>query len=237
MKQVMIVLLAAIMSISLGGPVLADMGHGGDAAMKMHHQHILIGHGLGMVTEGSNLVMIARMKMAPGMDRMSLDHGNRMIDSGKGVVQRALSGDEMMKMHKEGLKDDPMMKSTHELGEAILAHVNKVQNMKMGSMGEAMMEMHHMHLMINHALAMAAEGANLVMIGEMKMAGDLDTYTIEHGKMMLKDAKSTIARLSEGQAMKGMHKEGHGPKDDPMMAETHELIESALKIIDLLEDM
>jgi len=34
-----------------------------------------------------------------------------------------------------------------------------------------------------------------------------------------------------------MHKKGHSPKDDPMMKSTHDLIERALKIIDLYEKM
>jgi len=100
-----------------------------------------------------------------------------------------------------------------------------------------MMDMHHMHLMINHAMAMAAEGANLVMLGDMKMAGDLDKYTVDHGRMMLKDAKATLAGVTDSKSMASMHKAGKGPKDDPMMAETHKLIETGLKIIDYLEKM
>jgi hypothetical protein len=37
--------------------------------------------------------------------------------------------------------------------------------------------------------------------------------------------------------MMGMHKAGKGPKDEPMMAETHNLIETTLKIIDYFEKM
>jgi hypothetical protein len=238
MKKLMAVALTLSMALILAGPALADMvGHEKGASMKMHHIHILMGHGLGMVTEGTNLVMIAAMKMSPGTDGMTGDHGQKMIDNGKSVVQRALSGDEMMKMHKEGMKDDPMMKDTHGLGESILKYIDIVQKMKMDTMDKDMMDMHHMHLMINHALAMAAEGSNLVMLGDMKMAGDLDKYTVDHGRKMLKDAKATLAGVSDSKAMMGMHKAGKGPKDDPMMAETHNLIETALKIIDYFEKM
>jgi hypothetical protein len=226
------------MIFGISGQSFADMGgHGKDAAMKMHHIHILLGHAVVMVTEGSNLVMIAGMKMSPGTDAMTADHGNKMIENGKSVVQRALSGDEMMAMHKEGMKDDPMMNESHNLGESILVYIDIVQKMNMGSMGKDMMDMHHIHLMINHALDMAAEGANLVMLGDMKMAGDLDKYTVNHGRMMLKEAKATLAGVSDSKAMMGMHKAGKGPSDDPMMAETHKLIETALKIIGYLEKM
>jgi hypothetical protein len=238
MKKLMAVALTMGMALSLAGVSRADMGeHGEEASMKMHHIHILMGHAVGMVTEGSNLVMIAGMKMSPGTDAMTADHGKKMIDNGKGVLQRALSGDEMMKMHKEGMKDDPMMKDSHSLGESILKYIDIVQKMKMDTMDKDMMDMHHMHLMINHALAMAAEGSNLVMLGDMKMAGDLDKYTVDHGRKMLKDAKATLAGVSDNKAMMGMHKAGKGPKDDPMMAETHNLIETALKIINYFEKM
>ena len=100
-----------------------------------------------------------------------------------------------------------------------------------------MMEMHHQHIMINHALKMAAEGSNLVMLGDMKMAGTVDDYTVERGKMMIKNAKGRVGEVTSGKGMTDMHKKGHSPNDDPMMKNTHDLIESALKIIDLYEKM
>ncbi|MGO9612546.1 MAG: hypothetical protein ACLPX5_05890, partial [Dissulfurispiraceae bacterium] len=41
--------------------------HGG-SEMGMHHMHMLMGHGITMVVEGSNMAMLAQMKMAPGVD-------------------------------------------------------------------------------------------------------------------------------------------------------------------------
>jgi hypothetical protein len=234
--MVMTLALMPLASISQAGM----KGHEGAAEMKMHHIHIVMNHGLGMVTEGSSLIMLGEMNMASGIDALTLDHGKQMIKNGKGVVQRALSGDEMMGMHKEGQGPDknPAMKDTHDLGEAILKYTGLVEGMKMGSMsGDAMMEMHHQHIMINHALEMAAEGSNLVMLGDMKMAGTVDDYTVEHGKMMIKNAKTLLGEITSGKGMTDMHKKGHSPNDDPMMKNTHDLIESALKIIDLYEKM
>jgi len=234
--MVMALVLMPLASISQAGM----KGHEGDAGMKMHHVHIVMNHGLGMVTEGSNLVMLGEMKMTPGIDTLTLDHGKQMIQNGKVIVQRSLSGDEMMGMHKEGQGPDknPAMKYTHDLGEAILKYIGLVEGMGMGTMDKSMMmEMHHQHIMINHALEMAAEGSNLVMLGDMKMAGSVDDYTIEHGKMMIKNAKSLLGEVTGGKAMTDMHKKGYGPKDDPMMKSTHDLVERALKIIDLYEKM
>ena len=47
--------------------------------------------------------------------------------------------------------------------------------------------MHHMHFMINHSVEMAAEGSNLVMIGEMDMAKGVDALSISHGRTMIKE--------------------------------------------------
>ena len=240
-KMFLGVMVLALVLMPLASITQADMkGHEGDAEMKMHHVHIVMNHGLGMVTEGSTMVMLGEMNMASGIDAMTVDHGKQMIKDGKGVVQRALSGDEMMGMHKEGQSPDknPAMKDTHDLGEGILKYIGLVEGMKMGSMDKnMMMEMHHQHIMINHALEMAAEGSNLVMLGDMDMAGAVDDYTVEHGKMMIKNAKGLLGEVTGGKAMTDMHKMGTTPKDDPMMKSTHDLIERALKIIDLYEKM
>lgn len=220
-------------------PSVADMEKPADAHMKMHHLHIMMNHGLGMVTEGSTLVMIADMKMSAGMDALTREHGVKMINSGRDVISGSLSGDDMEMMHKEGMgpKDDPAMQASHDLGEAILKYADTLGKMKMESMSGSMMDMHHMHLLINHAVEMAAEGSNMAMLADMEMAGQVDRMSRDHGKLMIAEAKSVIAAVTESKAMTGMHKEGKGPDKDPMMGQTHELIEQALKIIDLLEKM
>ncbi len=211
--------------------------HGSDASMQMHHLHILMNHGLEMVVEGSNMVMLADMKMAPSMDPMTAEHGRAMMKSGKEVIEHALKGPEMQAMHKAGHGDAPLMKYTHELGEAELAVVNMLEKMSMeGPMSADMMTMHHMHIMINHALEMAAQGSNMVMLGQMGMAGEIDKYTIEHGKMMLSDAKAMINEVMGGKAMTDMHQKGV-TGGNAMMAETHKIGDAAKKVVDLLDTM
>ena len=211
--------------------------HGGDASMQMHHLHVLMNHGLEMVVEGSNMVMLADMKMAPSMDQMTADHGRAMIKSGKEVIEHAFKGPEMQAMHKAGHGDAPLMKYTHELAEAELSVANMLETMSMeGPMTGDMMAMHHMHIMMNHALEMAAQGSNMVMLGQMGMAGDIDKYSMEHGKMMLSDAKSMISEVMGGKAMTDMHQKGV-VMSNAMMAETHKLGDAAKKVIDLLDQM
>ena len=211
--------------------------HGGSADMGMHHFHMLMDHGLTMVTEGSNMAMLAEMKMAPGVDKKTLQHGQHMIKEGKDLITRALNGPEMTAMMKQHAKD-PVMDYTHQLGEAMLKLTDMLQKMSMEDMSSPdMMAMHHMHIMINHAVQMAADGANLIMLGQMGMAGDIDKLTIEHGKTMLSDAKSMVNEMMEGKEMKEMHAKGTTPEKSPMMGMSHKQAEAATKVIDLLSKM
>ena len=228
--------LSFVMFRSASAEEMKHMHHGKNADMEMHHMHILMNHGLEMVTEGANLVMLAEMKMAPSLDHLTLEHGHHMITDGKELIDHTLSGHEMKSMHKAGHGDDPLMKYTHELGHAMMDYANIVDNMSMGDMSGDMMTMHHMHILINHAVDMAAEGSDLAMLGHMGMANGIDKESIEHGKMMKSDADKLLTEVMEGKAMTEMHKKGV-KMDNEMMAETHKLGAAARKIIDLLSDM
>jgi len=207
------------------------------AAMGMHHIHIMMSHGLEMVAEGSNMAMLAEMKMAPSLDHLTLEHGRHMIAGGKEMIEHTMSGHEMKGLHKAGHGDDPLMKYTHELGHAMLEYVNIVDNMNMeGDMSGDMMTMHHMHILINHALDMAAEGSSIVMSRHMGMANDVDMDSVEHGKMMISDAGKLLNEVMLGKAMLELH--GKGIKmNNATMAETHKLGAAAKKIVDLLSEM
>jgi hypothetical protein len=234
-----ILVLTIILSVTMLGLASAkEMHHKGHAGMEMHHFHMLMDHGLEMVTEGSNLAMLAQMKMAPGMDKMTLDHGQHMIKVGKELITSCLSGPEMMAMMKKHGKD-PLMEYTHQLGEAMLKVTDIIEKMSMEDMSAPdMMAMHHMHIMINHALEMAAQGANLVMLGHMGMAAPIDKMTVDHGKEMLADAKSMVSDMMGSKEMMEMMKEkGMTVEKSPMMAMTHQHAEAAMKVIDLLSNM
>ncbi len=233
------VMFLALSFVILGSASAEGMKHmhGKSADMDMHHMHMMMTHGLEMVTEGSNMVMLAEMKMAPSLDQLTLDHGRHMIASGKELIENTMSGHQMKSLHKAGHGDDPLMKYTHELGEAIMKVTDMLQKMSMeGTMTADMMTMHHMHILINHALDMAAEGANMVMLGQMGMAKDMDKGSVEHGKMMIKDAHTLMDEVFGGKAMTEMHEKGI-KMDNAIMSDTHKLGEAAAKVIDLLEKM
>jgi len=208
-----------------------ETGHKHDAAagMGMHHIHIVLTHGLVMVTEGADLIMLADMKMAPYLDRLSLENGHHLMTSGKQVIDDMLNGPEMAAMKKEDF--------THKLGKAIMNTVDMLEKMSMDrTMTPDMMTMHHMHIMINHALAIAAEGANMVMLAQSGRANGIDKYSADHGSMMIRDAHALLDEIFGGKAMTEMHTKGI-KKDNDMMADTHKLGEAAAKVIDLLEKM
>ena len=234
-----ILVLAIILSFAGFGSAKAEEMqhmHKGKAAMEMHHFHMLMNHGMSMITEGSNMAMLAQMKMASGVDEKMLHHGHHMMKAGKELIIQALNGPEMTAMMKEHAKS-PMMDYTHQLGEAMLKVADLLEKMSTEDMSAPdMMTMHHMHMMVNHALQMASEGSDLIMLGGMGMAGDIDKMTVEHGKEMMNDGKSMVSDMMNGKAMMDMHAKGV-TMENPMMAMSHQHGEAAMKVIDLLSNM
>lgn len=241
MKPKMI-MIAGILLVALflhpGGIARAGKEHGDMAEMKLHHFHVLMNHGITMVAEGSNLIMLAGMKMTPSIDESTLRHGQMMLKKGKEVIQRSLSGPEMQAMMEGEHAGSPLMKYTHDIGEAMFKVIAILEKMDIRRMADPdMMIMHHMHISLNYALHMASEGSNLVMLGQMDMAGEVDTFSIDHGKVMIENARKLYSEIMGGRPMQEMHAKGYSPKSWPMMNVTHELAESILKLIDLLGQM
>jgi hypothetical protein len=131
------------------------------------------------------------------------------------------------------------MKYTHNLGETMLEYAELLEGMSMGgTMTPETMTMHHMHMMINHALKMAAEGSSLVMLGQMGMAGTADEFSVEHGTAMMNSARALLAEVMEGKGMKDlMETKGMTVEKGGMMRYTHKLAEKATDIMDMLEKM
>ena len=99
------------------------------------------------------------------------------------------------------------------------------------------MVMHHMHIMLNHAAEMAAEGSNLLMVGQMNMAPGVDSLSIEHGTMMLNKASELVHQVLEGEAMQNLHRRGITPDKNEEMAYTHLLAHKVLNLIEVLKAM
>ncbi len=100
---------------------------------------------------------------------------------------------------------------------------------------DSTLQLHHMHAVINHAVEMAAEGSNLVMLGERKMAPGTDELAVEHGKGAIREAKALVKKVMESKAMAELHSQGQGESRE--MAYSHKLAEAANAYIDLLAEM
>ena len=227
-----------VMAVFLSAkPALAmDMEAGHD--MSSHHQHMMLNHALGMTLEGYNMGMIGNMDMAMGVDQSAVDHGNMMIKNGKALFTETMSGKTMMGMHHAG-KDpmkDPAMAYTHKLAEKQLKVIDLLGKMPKVEAGQGM-AIHHQHIMLNHALKMALEGSNSIMLGDMGMAKGVDDISIEHGKMMLKNARALFNEVMSGKNMINLHMSGTSPESNETMAYTHELAEAQLQVITLLDEM
>jgi len=210
----------------------------GNASMNLHHMHTMMNHGLLMALQGSNLVMLSEMKMAPGVDETTLSHGKKMMADGKAMLNEILSGDHMTAMHKRGQARSPHMTYTHDLANASLALITGLEEMKTAEMSapEAM-KMHHMHIALNHALEMAVEGSNLAMMGQMKMAKGVDKQTVDHGKHMINEGLTLWKEVMGGAAMTDLHAAGTTPQTSAIMGATHKLLDDQKKVLDLLANM
>jgi hypothetical protein len=239
-----LVLLIAILFVSCtemetksgSGEMAMEQG-GTSHDMTMHHQHQTMNHALGMILDGSNLTMLGQMSMLSGIDEITVDHGDMMMNNGSDLWNSLMSGDEMMKMHKAGTtpQDDPLMKFTHELAEAQLKVINMLKSHADNS--DHIMATHHQHILMNHALKMAMGGSDLTITGQMGMAPGVDEVSVEHGKKMRKNAWDMLNEVLSGDEMMKMHEEGMKPTSDQAMEYTHKLGSAIMKVMSLLDKM
>jgi hypothetical protein len=207
-------------------------------AMKLHHLHIMMNHGLSMATEGSNLVMVAGGNRTPALDPAALQHGQEMIGNGRAVIRRSLEGPEMKSIMKGNLPDSPGMTYTHELGEAMLAVLDILEKMDMAHMqSPETMNIHHMHILLNHALQMAAQGSNLIMIAQMGMVEDVDSFSLDHGKHMLARARELFNETMKGKVKMEVRGKVLPPGKADAMKMTDNLAEAEWKVMELLSRM
>jgi len=201
-------------------------------AMRMHHLHLRMNHGLAMAVQGANMVMTSQMGMSPHSDAESLRHGLAMIKQGREMIRQAMTGPEMQELHKQVAGKSPLMELTHELDEAMLVVITELEGMHQAPVSSSVeMTLHHMHMLVNHALLMAAEGSRLIMLGQMGMSKRLDAVAVKHGRKMIADARNLWHEAMEGKAMKDLHRK----KTDPsaLMEATHRYADAAKRLIDL----
>jgi len=234
-------LLIAVMVCALfwsSGQALADkQTQSAEVVTNIEQINRLIGQAMTMVTQGANLVLTSSIGLTPPTDPFTAQQGMKMIQNGKDLVNMALSGEGMSDMQKKDMEANPMMTETRKLGESVLRYIDLVENMKLTGTVESKIKLHQVQATINHAVNMAADGANLAMLGNLKLAAPLDKFSVERGHMMIKDARATLESVSGSETMKVMNKSAMESTDKPMMTVTNELIQTALKIIDSLDKL
>lgn len=261
MKKIFVLLLSLMFVLSMSVVVFADDGGQDDNVnvnaptvfsgtvmkpktvmkqghdMTSHHQHQMLNHSLGMALQGSNLVMLGQMNMDPGLDAMTIDHGRMMLKDARAMWNETMSDDSMMKMHSSGMSpaDDPGMKYTHQLAEAQLKVIDMLE--KHADMKAHTMGVHHQHLLLNHSLKMALDGADMNMTSSMGMAPGVDKGAMNHGNKMINNAEKLWNDVMSGSEMMKKHTEGMSPGKDKGMAFTHGLAEAHLKVLELLKNM
>ncbi|UFS71750.1 hypothetical protein LPW11_06035 [Geomonas sp. RF6] len=181
-----VVLLIGMCLVGSAGVAGGEKGHGNadETVTRLHHMHTLMNHSLIMALQGSDLLMHSRMQPPQPLGQLSAAHGKEMIAQGKATLKDVLSGTEMKMAHEQGRWSDPLMGYTHELGAELLALVDDLEKVELRELSA-----HQRQIPLNHALEMAAEGSNLVMLGGMKMAGPIDERTVRHGRKMIADGR------------------------------------------------
>lgn len=208
-----------------------------DATAKINYLNTLMNNGLIMVMDGSNLMMLADMKMATAIDPQTRKRGEDMMQRGKDLIEEALTGPDMVDLYVKGHQKAPAMEDARQLGEYILKAAYTIDDMYEGSMtNQDNMTIHHMHVLINNALSTAAAGANMVILSDLTMPGKAQ-LSLRQGEEMLKESRAILLDLLTGDTMREMHNRGLTPQDHKSMQHTHEHIHNGLKIIDKLSSL
>lgn len=141
---------------------------------KLHHLHMLVNHSLQMATQGAD------------MNLQGIEHGPPMLVKASGLLERAMSGPEMARMHKYGSGNKPLMKMTQELADKSSVLIQAMKKISTKTADKNAIRM------LNHAVEVAATGSSLIMLGQQGMAGDIDAVMVNHGQLMLGEASGIL---------------------------------------------
>ncbi|GMR00315.1 MAG: hypothetical protein BMS9Abin18_1157 [Zetaproteobacteria bacterium] len=134
------------------------------------------------------LMMVHAADMAvQGSDQIIAEHtgqGRNLLSQSADVLRRAMSGSEMNAMHQGGAGLSPIMRKTHNLGDAMF---NLLELMMKSSTEQA-----RARCRLNQSLAMAAEGTELVLSGHLSTEDDLGKFMIEQGRQLQASANGVL---------------------------------------------
>ena len=137
-----------------------------------------------------------------------------------------------------GKGSDPLLTNVNKNAAQILEAVTGIRTyLKSGSAEPQLSQMHSLFTLLNHGMKMATDGANMIMLGRTGEPGGAKDTLQKHGRVMMRDGRVLIIRLSDNDTMKELHKAGHTIQQSLPMASLHNSIKQALRIIDRLARM
>lgn len=230
-ENVVRILAASVIALGFSAPA----GAATHAEMPLHHLHsTFINHGLGMVVQGSNLVLTSEMAMAGKLDEKTESHGEKMIKAGRELLRKATEGPEMQTLMQGEVADSEGMKYTHALAAQAARVADAVIDFHQDDDRVEHMTLHHINIAVNHAVDMALRGCDLIMLAAMGMAGETDKSGLEHGRMMQAEALQILDEADSGEAMQALMAKNLAGTE---MGETHAVTAEARKLIEMLKAM
>ena len=229
-----IAVIALSLILSFPGSLLA----GTHKNESFHDFHMMMNHGLNMILDGSSLIMMTEMDINITFAKDPLVHGNAMIATGKDLIDRAIRGPVMVEMHVKKKGDATIMDSTHQLGELMLKTAYTQEIMQPVKEASVIAKyLHVLHLEANHALMMACQGSNMVMISQADRTNDLQRYSFKQGHKMMLNARTILLSLLNGEALKDMESKKLNPEDKALLKYTKDHLINSIDIANILVRM
>jgi hypothetical protein len=183
---------------------------------------------------GVNLIMLAQMKMAPGLDEETLSRGHSLMERGRNRIKEILSGAAVQTTPNHDLDITPAMEYVQALAAAMVQVADTLEKVKLEEVNADTTAVHYFNLLINQALEMALKGSSQIMMDQMGTAEGV-TKEIGQGRIMLSDARTVIIEVMGSRAMSEMHSRESGKM--PAMGLTHKLASDTLEVLDMLDSL
>ena len=233
--RTVVIALAVLLPTGVSGSEVTVITSEARALAEMHNLMIMMNHGFVTVMDGWNLVMISEMSTSPDWDGMTRQHGYSMIEKGKDIIQKVPTEEEMIEMHRQGYRNFRLMRIIHDLGKAMTDEISLVEKKEMTPPHNPdTMAIHQIHILFNHALRMAVEGTNMVLLGKKEIACDVNDFTVNKGRIMMIDSRTLINEIRDGDRMQALHTRGLKPEDNPYMDIVYARLDNSARILELL---
>jgi len=205
------------------------------ADVQIFSLQILVNQAYQMVLEGASLVMLNQMDKG-GVFGGAIDkRGRTMIEQGERIISETLNSKEIKQLDGEGKGSDPLLSTVRENANQLLKAVAEIRTYLGSNMTEPeLSQMHSLYTLLNHGMKMATDGANLIMLGRTGEPGGAKDTLQRHGRVMMRDARVLIIRLSDNKTMLKLHSSGITSDKNPAMASLHRSITLSLRLIDRL---